>query len=92
MELNEENRAALNQAAIELGNAFEDGLRESMGIPEDWKLWDGPRVDIKLWKEFLEAIGDAPVKFISGSSNSKWVRATLFLSPDALERIRNHYK
>jgi hypothetical protein len=92
MELSEEDRIALAEANRMIGNAFEEGLRETMDVSEDWKLWDGPRVDIKLWNEFLEAIGDAPVRFISGSSNSEWVRCTMFLSPEALARIREHYK
>lgn len=42
------------------------------------------------WRQLLELIGEENVKFISGSSTSKGIRASILVSDEGLERCRKY--
>lgn len=98
MNLSDEDRLAFAEASKELHNAYGEGLREAMDIPADWKFIDSPKIATEDFDIIMDAVGDAPVRFVIASEGpysdeptKRWTRYTAFYSPQAIENIKAWY-
>lgn len=90
-QLDEETLALLNQ----VGQLYEDGLREQMQIDKDWR-YVSTRTTKNLLAELIALAGEENIRFVvvseykSKEPENNSVRFTAFFSPQAVANLTEY--
>jgi hypothetical protein len=71
-----------------LGNVYEQGMREALNIPDDWRYMSS-RLTNEDYDILINTLGKENVKFISGSNHNGNIRFSIFVGPEGIQNAKN---
>lgn len=83
MQLDEKTIEMLEQ----VGKIYEDGLREQMNVPADWR-YISTSTSKDAFEKLQSIIGESPVTYVALSKmNKDTIRFTAFFSPESVQKV-----
>ena len=71
----------------QVGKIYEDGLREQMNVPSDWR-YISTSTSKDAFEKLQNIVGESPVTYVSfGNMSNGTMRFTAFFSPESVQKV-----